>query len=112
MRRFIFVALIAIAPAVLHAQDAASGGGGRGQRMQQMLFQNITLSDQQQKQIDSVRSAYRPQMQSASDRSARRDLMQKEAADFRTFLTPDQQTQFDKNIADMRSNMRGGGSPQ
>jgi Spy/CpxP family protein refolding chaperone len=113
MRRLMLVALIALAPAVVHAQDAAPGGGaGRGQRMQQMLFQGITLSDAQQKQIDSIRTAYRPQMQSASDRSARRDLMQKESADFRTVLTADQQTQFDKNIADMRSNMRGGGSPQ
>ncbi len=111
MRRFICVALIAIAPAVLHAQDAASGGGGRGQRMQQMLFQNITLSDQQQKQVDSIRAVYRPQMQSA-ERGQRHEIMQKEAADFRTVLTPDQQTQFDKNIADMRANMRGGASPQ
>ena len=53
-------------------------------------------------------------MQSAGqDRSARRDIMQKETADFRSVLTSDQQSTFDKNIADMRSRMGGrGGSPQ
>ena len=50
-------------------------------------------------------------MQSASDRSARRDLMQKESADFRTVLTSDQQTVYEVSTV-MRSNMRGGGSPQ
>jgi Spy/CpxP family protein refolding chaperone len=111
MRRFLFLALLA--PALMHAQDASPGGGaGRGQRMQQMLFQGITLNDTQQKQVDSIRAAYRPQIQSTTDRSQRRDMMQKEAADFRTVLTPDQQTQYDKNLADMRSAMRGGGSPQ
>jgi Spy/CpxP family protein refolding chaperone len=117
VRRFTVLALIAVfSPVLAHAQDAGGGGGGGrmgggGGRMQQMLFQGITLNDQQQHQIDSIRTSYRPQMQSASDRDARRDLMQKETADFRTVLTPDQQSTFDKNLADMRSRMQGGGGP-
>jgi Spy/CpxP family protein refolding chaperone len=118
VRRLTVLALIALfSPVLAHAQDAGGGGGGRGgggARMQQMLFQGITLNDTQQHQIDSIRTSYRSQMQSASDRSARRDLMQKETADFRTVLTSDQQTTFDKNLADMRSRMQqgGGGPPQ
>jgi Spy/CpxP family protein refolding chaperone len=114
VRRLAVLALIALfSPVLAHAQGGGGGGGGRGggQRMQQMLFQGITLTDQEQHQIDSIRTSYRSQMQSASDRSARRDLMQKQTADFRTVLTPDQQTQFDKNLSDMRSRMQGGGGP-
>jgi Spy/CpxP family protein refolding chaperone len=113
MRLAAIVAMAAFAPVVAHAQQDAGQGGGRGGRMSAMLFNGITLTDAQQKQIDSIRTAYRPQMQSAGqDRNARRDLMQKQTADYRTVLTPDQQTTFDKNLADMRSRMGGGGQPQ
>ena len=71
------------------------------------LFQGITLSDAQQKQVDSIRTAYRPQIQSA-ERDQRRELFQKESADFRAVLTSDQQSTFDKNLADLRSRMRAG----
>jgi Spy/CpxP family protein refolding chaperone len=105
------LAIAAVSPAIAHAQQ--DGGGGRGGRMSAALFNGITLTDAQQKQVDSIRAAYRPQMQSAgSDRSARRDLMQKQTVDFRSVLTPDQQTTFDKNLADLRSRMGGGGPPQ
>jgi Spy/CpxP family protein refolding chaperone len=114
MRLAAIVAMAAFAPVVAHAQqDGGAGGGGRGGRMSAMLFNGITLTDAQQKQVDSIRTAYRPQMQSAGqDRGARRDLMQKETTDFRSVLTSDQQTTFDKNLADMRSRMGGGGPPQ
>jgi Spy/CpxP family protein refolding chaperone len=108
--RILRLAVVALLfPVVVHAQDA--GGGGRGGRMMAALFTGITLSDVQQKQVDSIRTVYRPQMQSA-ERDQRRSLMQKETADFRTVLTPDQQGTFDKNLADMRSRMSAGGSPQ
>jgi Spy/CpxP family protein refolding chaperone len=102
------VAFLGLSTPVLAQQQ-----GDRGARMMQALFQNITLNDQQQKQVDSIRAAYRPQLQSA-ERDQRRELFQKESADFRSVLTSDQQSQFDKNMADMRSHMRGGGggSPQ
>ena len=111
--RLAVVAALVTFPVASYAQQDNSGGGDRGARMMSALFQGITLSDAQQKQIDSIRTAYRPQMQSAGqDRTARREVMQKETADFRTVLTSDQQTTFDKNIADMRSRMGRGGPPQ
>jgi len=113
LRLTVAAALFAF-PAVTYAQqDNGGGGGDRGGRMMAALFQGITLSDAQQHQVDSIRTAYRPQMQSAGqDRGARRDLMQKETADMRSVLTSDQQSAFDKNLADMRSRMGGGGRPQ
>jgi len=109
--RLAVVALLLL-PVVARAQDGG-GGGGRGGRMIAALFNGITLTDAQQKQVDSIRTAYQPQMQSAQ-RDERRGLMQKQTADFRTVLTPDQQSTFDKNVADMRSRMGngGGGRPQ
>ena len=106
--RLAVVAMLVFPVATYAQQDA----GGRGGRMSAALFQGITLTDAQQKQVDSIRTVYQPQIQSASDREARRGIMQKQTADFRTILTPDQQTQFDKNLADLRSRMRGGGPPQ
>jgi Spy/CpxP family protein refolding chaperone len=111
LRLAVAAALFAF-PVATYAQQGNGGGGGGGGRMMSALFQGITLTDTQQHQVDSIRTSYRSQMQSAGqDRGARRDLMQKESADFRSVLTPDQQPTFDKNIADMRSRM-GGGSPQ
>jgi Spy/CpxP family protein refolding chaperone len=113
LRLAVVAALFSFPVASYAQQDNGGGGGDRGGRMMTALFQGITLSDAQQKQVDSIRTAYRPQMQSASDRSARRDLMQKETTDFRSVLTPDQQTTFDKNLSEMRSRMGSrGGSPQ
>jgi Spy/CpxP family protein refolding chaperone len=100
--RFLRLAVVVLLlPVAVHAQDQQS----RGARMMAALFNGISLSDAQQKQIDSIRTSYQPQMQSA-ERGQRREIMQKETADFRAVLTPDQQTTFDKNIADMRSRMR------
>jgi Spy/CpxP family protein refolding chaperone len=39
-------------------------------------------------------------------RSAMRENMQKETADLRKVLTPDQQKTFDKNVEDMRNRRR------
>ena len=114
MRLAAVLAIVAVSPVIAHAQQDGGGGGGRGGRMMAALFNGITLTDAQQKQVDSIHTAYQPQMQSAGqDRAARRDLMQKQTADFRSVLTSDQQTTFDKNLADMRSRMgAGGGRPQ
>jgi len=113
MRLAVALAIAAVSPVIAHAQQDG-GGGGRGGGRMAALFNGITLTDAQQKQVDSIRTAYQPQMQSAGqDRAARRDLMQKQTADLRSVLTSDQQTTFDKNLADMRSRMgAGGGRPQ
>ena len=87
--------------------------------MMAAMFEGITLSDVQKKSVDSIRTSYQPQMaqlrsQLPGSRPQMHDLMQKETADFRNVLTPDQQTTFDKNVAAMRAHrdsLRGPGGP-
>ena len=123
------VAAAAASPMIAQAQPPAgqamgAGPGGGGSRMMAALFEGITLSDAQKKTVDSIRTAYQPQMaqlrsQMPGSRPQMRDLMHKETADFRTVLTPDQQVTFDKNLAAMQERMQqgkmgasGGGNPQ
>lgn len=100
------------------------GPGGRGGRdfgrAEQVLLRGITLSADQQRRVDSIRASYRTQMdqmrqQSGGDRDATRTqmrtMMERQQADIRAVLTPDQQTQFDQNVAEMRSRMQQGGRP-
>lgn len=102
-------------PAPSRAPGGAGGpgGGGFGARADEMLFKDITLSTDQRTRIDSIRASYRAQMeqlrQSGGDRSQMRPLMEKQQADIRAVLTPDQQTVYDKNVADMRARMQQGG---
>jgi Spy/CpxP family protein refolding chaperone len=93
------------------------GGVGRGE---QALLRNITLSADQQQRIDTIRTRYRAQMeqmrgQNSGDRDANRaqmrTMMEKQQAEIREVLTPDQQRVFDQNVADMRARM-GAGRPQ
>jgi Spy/CpxP family protein refolding chaperone len=89
--------------------------GGRGRGMQAMLFEGITLSDEQRKQIDEIRGKYREQMQALrpadgadagppdpSARAKMSELQEKQSAEFRTVLTADQQKVFDVNTAAMK----------
>jgi protein CpxP len=91
------------------------GGAGRGD---QALLRGITLSTDQQQRIDSIRTRYRTQMEqmrSGGDRetmrSQMRPLMEKQQAEIRAVLTPDQQRQFDQNAAEARTRMEQGGRP-
>ncbi len=112
------LAVAAALPVIAQAQAPAGqgmggGGGGRG-RMMAAMFEGITLSDAQQKTVDSIRTSYQPQMQQLrsqgpGSRPQMRDLMKKETADFRGVLTPDQQGAFDKNVVAMQARMQGGG---
>lgn len=96
-------------------------GGPGGFRGEQALLRNITLTADQQQRVDSIRARYRAQMeqmreQSGGDRTAMRGqmrtMMEKQQAEIRDVLTPEQQRQFDQNVADMRARMeRGGGRP-
>jgi Spy/CpxP family protein refolding chaperone len=81
------------------------GGGAGGGRMQANLLQGISLTDAQQAKVDAIRASYQSSM-SSGDRQQMRESMRKQAADIRSILTPDQQTQFDQNLANMRSRMR------
>jgi Spy/CpxP family protein refolding chaperone len=90
------------------------GGGGMGG----MLLKDITLTDAQKDQIKTIREKYLPQQMelrkaaqatgSAPDEATRTrmmDLQTRQAADIRALLTADQQTIFDKNMADMKARM-------
>lgn len=90
-------------------------GGGRGG--DQALLRGITLSADQQQRVDAIRARYRSQMdqtrQGGGDRTQMRSMMEQQQADIRAVLSPDQQAQFDRNVAEMRSqsNQGGGGRP-
>lgn len=109
--------VLAIAP-MANAQAGGgrggNGGGRGGARMTEMLFKGIDLTDAEKAAIDSIQTAYRAKMPARtpgqapdpSARAAMRETMQKETADLRTVLTPDQQKVFDKNVEEMRSRQR------
>ena len=113
------------APSAATTTGATADGGRRGPggpggpgRRDEMLMRGITLSADQQQRIDSIRASYRTQMdqlrqQGGGDREAMRGqmrpLMERQPADIRAVLTPDQQTTFDQNVAEMRSRMQQGG---
>jgi Spy/CpxP family protein refolding chaperone len=87
------------------------GPGGRGDRMQ-MLFNGITLTADQQSQIQAIRDKHRSANQgldprnNPDDRTKMMNDMQAQMAEVRAVLTADQQTQFDKNVAEMRQRMQ------
>ena len=104
------------APTMSRGADGTGVRGGRnGARGEEMLMRGITLSADQQQRIDAIRTRYRTQMEQARqnggtpDRSAMREMMQKQQDEVRAVLTPDQQAQFDKNVSDMRTQMQNGG---
>jgi Spy/CpxP family protein refolding chaperone len=109
--------VLAIAP-MANAQAGGgrggNGGGRGGARMTEMLFKGIDLTDAEKAAIDSIQTAYRAKMPARtpgqapdpSARAAMRETMQKETADLRSVLTPDQQKVFDKNVEEMRSRQR------
>jgi hypothetical protein len=94
------------------------GEGRRGGGMGGMLLKNITLTDAQKAQVKTIREKYLPQQlelrKSAqavggppdeATRTRMMDLQTKQAAEIRAVLSADQQTQFDKNLADMKARM-------
>jgi Spy/CpxP family protein refolding chaperone len=97
---------------------------GGGERMTDRLFNGITLTGAQRDSIDKLSAAHAAQTRQAWQSrqggggppdSAARAQMQADRAQYlatlRAVLTPDQQPAFDKNVADMQSQMgrRGGG---
>jgi periplasmic protein CpxP/Spy len=115
-----------IQPGAPNASTADAGRDGRGRGgpggvgRDQALLRNITLSADQQQRVDTIRARYRTQMeqmrgQNSGDRDANRTqmrtMMEKQQAEIRDVLTPDQQRVFDQNVADLRARM-GAGRPQ
>ena len=99
-------------------QNGAQRMGRRGGDRTQMLFQGITLTADQQSQVQAIRERHRGDMQGLNprenpdDRTKMMQNMQAQMAEIRAVLTADQQTQFDKNVAEMRQRMQQrGGAP-
>jgi Spy/CpxP family protein refolding chaperone len=105
------------------ANASVANGRGRGGRGggDQALLRGITLSADQQQRVDSIRARYRGQMDQmrqgggggSGARTQMRTMMEQQQADIRAVLGPDQQAQFDRNVAEMRSrsDQGGGGRP-
>lgn len=116
--------LAAAAVMLVATTAAAQGGGGGGQgmdraamqaRQNEMLFKGITLSEAQKAKIDTIQTKARADQQAMmagggmQDPTMREKMMAmrtKVNADIRGVLTAEQQTVFDKNLAEMP---QGGG---
>ena len=110
--------VLAVAPMANAQAGGGMGGGNRGgrggARMMEALFKGIDLTATEKTQVDSIQAAYRAKMPAMtpgqapdpSARAAMRENMQKENADLRNVLTPDQQKVFDKNVEEMRNRRR------
>ena len=114
-----------------HAEDGRGPGGRRGGGMDRMLLKGITLSDAQKAKLQELHQAERAKMQANGQRGqnsefqAIRDARQKgdtatanrlmqeararmearrdeQFKAIRGLLTPDQATQFDANVAEMK----------
>src|SRR6476659_7400597 len=106
---------------VAGAQGAPQGpqggpppGGMRGGRGMAMLFEGITLTEAQQKQVQDISEKYRGQMRELmpngmqggppddATRAKMDDIRTKQNAEIRALLTAEQQTIFDKNLAEAK----------
>jgi Spy/CpxP family protein refolding chaperone len=97
-----------------HAAERGEMRGGRGRMgMGGMMLRGITLTADQQQKVDAIREKYRAQFQSqfrnggggppdSAARAQRRTVMMQQAQEIRSVLTPQQQQQFDRNLAEMR----------
>ena len=124
------VALLAGSAAVAGAQAATQAptqqggpGGGRGGFNRSM--NGIELTDAQKTKVAEIQAKYQPElqavrdaMQGGGDRAAAFTKMQairdKMNPEIRAVLTADQQTIFDKNLAEQKARMeqmRQGGGP-
>jgi Spy/CpxP family protein refolding chaperone len=103
------------------AQGTEPQGQGemrRGGGMGGLLLKDITLTDAQKTQVKTIREKYAPQQlelrkaaqavggpPDEATRTKMMDLQNKQAAEIRAILTADQQTAFDKNLAELKERM-------
>jgi len=91
-----------------------AGPGGFAARRMARLMQGITLTPEQQAKVDSITARYSAQMPAftpgvmpdSATRAKMRDLNERQDAEIRTLLTPDQQKVWDDNVAQMRARMQ------
>ena len=103
---------------VAAAQGTEPQGQGRGDRMGGMILKDINLTDAQKAQVKTIRDKYVPQLQELrksvqatggppdeATRTKMMDIQTKQTTEIRAILTADQQTTFDKNLAEMKAHM-------
>ena len=105
-------------PAGAPPQGGPQGQGMRGGRGSQILFEGITLTDSQKAQVDSIGAKYRAERQKMmpngmgggppddATRAKMMEMMDKQNAELRAILTPDQQKLFDANVEKRKQMMR------
>jgi Spy/CpxP family protein refolding chaperone len=82
----------------------------------QVQLKDITLTPEQQAKVDAILSRYRGQMPAitrgtppdSATRTKVRELMHSQDAEIRAVLTPEQQTVWDRNAAELRARRPGG----
>jgi Spy/CpxP family protein refolding chaperone len=112
------VGITSIAAAQATEPQGQGQGDRRGGGMGGMLLKDINLTDAQKTQIKTIREKYAPQQLELrksvqatggppddATRTKMMDLQTKQAAEIRAVLTADQQTAFDKNLAEMKARM-------
>ena len=120
--RILAAAAVMLVTSTAAAQGGGGGGGGQGMdraamqaRQNEMLFKGITLTEAQKAKIDTIQTKMRADqqammagggMQDPANREKMVAMRTKVNADIRGVLTPEQQTIFDKNLAEMP---QGGG---
>ncbi len=125
--RFLMAAALVLVASTASAQGGQGGGGqggmgqGGAQRMNEMLFKDITLTDAQKAQIDTIQTKGREEqrammqgggMQDPAMREKMMEMRKKQNDAIRAILTADQQAIFDKNLAAMPPGGAGRPPPQ
>ena len=115
----IALAVASVIPAAASAQvpgGQSQGENGARRGGIQMLMKDITLSADQQAQVEKIGTAAREEMRAlgpmqpgtppdSATRAKRDELRKKQYAEIRKVLTAEQQTTFDANIAEMQKRM-------
>ena len=113
---------LGIAAPVARAQDDAHAKGkqqqgqhgSRGFDMTAPLLKGITLTDDQQAKVDTIKADAQKQRAALAPEDMRtkgRELMQDTQTKLRAVLTADQQKVFDQNLKDMQARFQGKGGP-
>ena len=108
---FVIASLLTLGT-IVQAQSAAPGTlqdrqqrRGRVEAGRGRLLRGINLSDAEKARVKEIRAKYRTE--STADRQNRQELRQRELADIRTVLSPEQQTQFDANVKQLAERRAG-----
>jgi Spy/CpxP family protein refolding chaperone len=110
IRGTVLAAWLSVLPfATALGQGGPAAGQGMGERRMQALMQGITLTAQQQAQVDSIRAQIRAQMPPFTPGSPpdpaqmqlRRSLTARQDSLVRAVLSPEQQRVFDTNLANL-----------